>query len=64
MTKIEKQLANFTWIIYESPKEDVLKSLFSKYSIENIEVESILKQDSRVKLDIYNWEYNYLKLIS
>lgn len=58
---IIKTFKSFRWIICEEPNEENLSELFNENKIEDIELESVIKQDSRAKLDIYD-HYTYLKL--
>lgn len=58
---IKRQFKNFTWIVCDKPNLQDLTQIFTEYKIEDIEIQSILKQDSRAKLDIYK-NYKYLKL--
>ena len=55
------QFETFEWIVTDNPCEKDLINIFAEYEIHNVEIQSILQQDSRAKLDIYK-SYNYLKL--
>ena len=58
---LTKKFRNFEWIVIEEPTRGELEKVFSYHKIAGIDIDSVLKQDSRAKLDT-DEDYAYLKL--
>lgn len=56
-----KKFRNFEWIVVDEPTRGELEKIFAYRKIDGIDLDSILRQDSRAKLDI-DESYVYLKL--
>lgn len=56
-----KNFKNFEWIVIDEPNRKELERAFAVHKIDGIDLDSVLKQDSRAKLDT-DEDYAYLKL--
>lgn len=58
---LTKKFKNFAWIVIDEPNRKDLEKVFANHRIGGIDLDSVLKQDSRAKLDT-DEDYVYLKL--
>lgn len=59
--RFTKKFRNFEWIVIDEPTRGELEKVFATHKIGGIDLDSVLRQDSRAKLDT-DEDYVYLKL--